>query len=306
MPNSNKIFTEYLSSIATLSSRSQYVRHAVIRQYNEYLEKSKKTLLTATLPDLTKFAKEKLENKDPEKRIKKITFKIYLLYIFYFYEYATDEEHYQLKEFKRIRKYVRRFKFEKGEEKTRITNEQVQQLLEATNRHITIKIATWMFLTFGFRITELLNLQLDHIDLDRNLITVHLGKGLKTRRIPILPYQKPILNRLLTIRKRYTSLENPNKYFLINKNTSKQVGPNWLQDRYVELSRELGFRVHAQRLRRTFASILFFDFDIDIYIIAWLLGHASIQTTMIYLGIKEQRKIKEYTEEMQGKRIVRY
>ncbi len=306
MPNSQKILTEYLSSIATLSSRSQYVRHAVIRQYSEYLEKNNKTLLTATLPDLTKFASKKLENKDPKKRVKRITFKIYLLYILYFYEYAFDEDHYPLKEFKRIRKYVRRFKFDKGDEKTRLTNEQVQQLLEATNKHITIKIATWMFLSFGFRVTELLNLQLDHIDLDKDLITVHLGKGRKTRRIPILDYQRLILKQLLTIRKRYVSLKNPTNYFLINKNTSKQVGPNWLQDRYVELSKELGFRVHAHRLRRTFASILFFDFDIDIYLIAWLLGHTSIQTTMIYLGIKEQRKIDEYIDSMQGKRIVRY
>ncbi len=180
----------------------------------------------------------------------------------------------------------------------------MNQLLEAVNCHTTLKIATIMILNFGFRISEITNLKVQNIDFTKEIITIHLGKGRKTRRITILDYQKPILKRILRTRQGMLAINSPEDHFLINKITGRKTSINWLQNYYVRISKKLGFRVHAHRLRRTFASILFFDNRIDIYLIAWLLGHTSIQTTMRYLGIKEKQKHEDYKESMRGKVIV--
>ena len=304
MTESSKVFLGYLSSIATLSLRSQYTREKVIDQYNQFLLLRGKTLLTATLVDLTAYAKLKVENENEDLNIERITFKTYLKYILYFYQFAADEEHYPMKELNRIIKYVEKFSFETGEEKTRLSKEQVTQLLEAVNCHTTLKIATFTILNFGFRVSELVNLKIQDIDFKKELITIHQGKGRKTRRIPMLDYQIPALKQILQVRQKMLPLNSTVEHFLINKITGRKVSISWLQTYYVRISKKLGFRVYAHRLRRTFASILFFDYNINIYLIAWLLGHASIQTTLMYLGIKEQQKQKEYKEAMKGKVIV--
>ncbi|MHA1435894.1 MAG: tyrosine-type recombinase/integrase [Candidatus Heimdallarchaeota archaeon] len=112
-------------------------------------------------------------------------------------------------------------------------------------------------------ISELLNLKVNHIDLKKNLITIHSGKGRKTRRIPILQNQKPVLKQLLKIRLNYLSLDSPESFFLINKK-GKRPSVNWLQNYYIRISKIINIHVYAHRLRRTFASILFFDYNIDI------------------------------------------
>lgn len=304
MTKSLDVLLGYFSSIATLSLRSQYTREKTIDQYNRFLQERTKTLLTATLIDLTAYAEMKVENKNEDLRIARITFKTYLKYILYFYQFAVDEGYYSQKELKRIEKYERRFSFETGEEKTRLSKKEVNLLLEEVNCHMTLKIATFMILNVGFRISELTNLKVSDIDFTKDLITIRLGKGRKTRRIPILDYQKPHLKKILQLRQGMLTLGSKEDHFLINKITGRKTSINWLQNYYVRISKKLGFRVHAHRLRRTFASILFFDHKIDLYLIAWLLGHTNIQTTMRYLGLKEQQKQQDYKEKMRGKVIV--
>ncbi|HUT80672.1 MAG TPA: tyrosine-type recombinase/integrase [Candidatus Bathyarchaeia archaeon] len=306
MTKSSEIFFSYLSSIATLSRHSQYKRERSISRYAQFLQQRSKTLLTATLTDLIAYAEFKVENKNEKLRIERISFKTYLKYILYFYEFAADEGHYSAIEVKRLRKYVENFKFEIGEEKTRLSKEQITQLLEETNCHSSLKIATLTLLNFGFRISEILNLKVQDIDFEKELITIHKGKGRKTRRIPILEYQLSALKQMLQMRQKMLPLNSTEDHFLINKNTGRKVSKAWLQDYYVRITKRLDFRVHAHRLRRTFASILFFDLGIDIYLIAWLLGHSSIQTTLIYLGIKEKEKQQAYKKAMKGKTIVSF
>ena len=304
MTQSSQILQEYITSITTLSKRSIYVREKAIGQFNTFLQHSNKTLLSATFLDLTLFAEVKLENEDESKRVKRITFKTYLKLILYFYQFATDEEYYSAKELKRIKDFVKKFNFDPGDEKTRLSKDQTNLLLEAVNCHITLKIATYMLLNFGFRISELINLTIHDIDFQKELITVRLGKGRKTRRIPMLAYQVPSLKRIIRLRKTLVPLDSTETSFLINKITGRKTTVLWLQNYYIRLSKKLGFRVHAHRLRRTFASILYFDHKIDIYLISWLLGHSSIQTTLIYLGITEKKKQQDYLQAMEGKAII--
>lgn len=304
MTESLDVLTGYFSTIATLTSRSQYTREKVIDQYNRFLQERNKTLLTATLIDITAFAKMKVENPNKKLRIKRITFKTYLKYIVYFYQFAVDEESYSQKELRRLEKFERRFTFEIGEEKTRLSKDEVTQLLEAANCHSTLKIATFMILNVGFRVSELTNLKVSDIDFKKELITIRLGKGRKTRRIPMLDFQIPELKRILRTRQKMLPLGSTEDHFLINKITGRKTRIKWLQDYYVRISKKLGFRVYAHRLRRTFASILFFDYNISIYLIAWILGHTNITTTERYLGIKEKQKQQDYKEQMRGKVIV--
>jgi len=295
----------YLASIITLSPNSLYYRGSYISQFLSFLQEKKIKLYAAGRQELALFAQHKIQS-----GCKRSTIKLYLLYIIYFYRYLNEETGYSFtiiypdEKLALMEKFYSGFKVPKGEQKTALSPEEVDQLIAATAHNPTLKMATWTFLNFGLRLQELVNINIQDIDLKEDLLHIHQSKGQKTRRIPIFPYQRKVLQQWLRLRKKFLPLHSTDDSFLILKSTEKRPSTKWLQQTFLRLSQQLGFKIHAHRLRRTFASILYFDFNIDIADISFALGHANLQTTYLYLGIKESQKIHSYREAMKNKIIV--
>ncbi len=295
----------YLASIATLAPNSLYYRGSYISQFLFFLQKRKIRIYNVGRQELALFAQYKIQS-----GCKRSTIKLYLLYIIYFYRYLAEETGYSfsitfsLERLALMEKYYSGFKVPKGEQKTALSPEEVDQLMAATTHNPSLKMATWTMLNFGLRLQELISINIQDIDLKEDLLHIHQSKGQKTRRIPIFPYQRKVLQQWLRLRKKFLPLNSTNESFLILKSTEKRPSGKWLQQTFLRLSHQLGFKIHAHRLRRTFASILYFDFNIDIADISFALGHANLQTTYLYLGIKESQKIHSYREALKNKIIV--
>lgn len=129
----------------------------------------------------------------------------------------------------------------------------------------------------GMRISELLSLTPDSVDLNSGLIRVK-GKGGKYRTIPVHPLLYPILERRIMEGGRLFPLDRYRAYRLIKRTFEKVVGL-------------LG--VHPHVLRHTFATHLL-EGGADLKTVQELLGHASIGTTEIYTRVSLRRVREAY------------
>ena len=148
----------------------------------------------------------------------------------------------------------------------------------------------------GIRISELINLKIQDIDLINDVIKV-LGKGSKERIIPIDNIAKQHLINYI----------NNYRYSLLKKNTNidylfiNNLGNKISRVGFFKIIKKEAIRANIKKeisphtIRHTFATILLKN-GADLRVIQELLGHSDIKTTQIYTHlIKEQLK-KEYLD----------
>ena len=130
----------------------------------------------------------------------------------------------------------------------------------------------------GLRNFELCNLQVADVDLEREMLHVRKGKGRKDRYVPLCA----MLVRGIT---RYLESEKPSGYlFISNKGggyTPRAI--QWIL-RQVRGTAGTDKQVTAHSLRHSYATHLL-EMGMDIITLKELLGHESIQTTMVYLHV---------------------
>jgi integrase len=136
-----------------------------------------------------------------------------------------------------------------------------------------------MFL--GMRISEWVNLNVEHIDLAEKTLMVREGKGGKDRLLPIPDATVAVLRNWIGERKE-------GAMFLTKRKT--RVGDRMLFWRIKRLGRLCGFRrsLNPHALRHTCASRML-DRGIDLRTIQDFLGHSSMAVTSIYLHISPDR-----------------
>lgn len=130
----------------------------------------------------------------------------------------------------------------------------------------------------GLRCSEVRGIKIGDVDLERGMVHVKQGKGSKDRCIPL----GIMLRRGIA---RYLSAEHPREY-LFEGNDGKgmsQRGTQWVVSQAVQRA---GIRkeVHTHTLRHSYATHLL-EQGVNILTIKELLGHAHIETTMVYLHI---------------------
>jgi len=302
MITNEQLLEKYLTFIGDLAKNTRYHRQQAILQYFSFLGDT--NFLETTRINFAAFAKFKLEEKtdDGKSKCTRSSIKLYLLYVYFLYQFAYEEKLYPKDDLKLIKQKFSRFKVERGEQKKALDLEQVQLLLENC-KNPTFKMATWTLLNFGLRLSELINLKLSDIDLTKKELLVRQSKAYRSRIILILPSQIEPIKQWLRFRKTFLPLDSQDDSFLILKKTEACPSGRWLQGLYLDISRILGFRVHAHRLRRTYASTMYFYHKMDIDVISYYLGHVNIQTTIIYLGISVKQKHERYLERMGDKAI---
>ena len=161
---------------------------------------------------------------------------------------------------------------------------EIKALIQAP-KYLKHRVMLALLYGCGLRNYELCNLQRSHIDFDRNTVFIKQQKG-KTDRY--LPLGKTLSFAL----KKYIKAYDP-KLFLFysqSRKTSQATGittrgVNWVvKEAKAKLATQK--KITAHTLRHTYATHLL-EQGVNLVEIQKLLGHAHIETTMIYLHVAQ-------------------
>ena len=168
-----------------------------------------------------------------------------------------------------------------------MSEDEVEQLLQSPNIELDIEIRDKamieMLYATGMRISELINLKMIDIDIERSVLKV-LGKGSKERLVPFGEKASDSLSYYLKKRNKSSAKE----VFLSNRG-KKMTRTGFWQRIKIYLSREgLKDTISPHTLRHAFATHLL-NRGADLRSVQLLLGHSDLSTTQIYTHIAKQR-----------------
>ena len=148
-----------------------------------------------------------------------------------------------------------------------------------------------LFYSSGLRLSELVGLDLDGLDLPAGLVRVR-GKGNKMRELPVGRKAREALGAWLPLR----AQSNPTDGAVFVGRQGRRLTPRAIQLRVREAGvRELGQHLHPHMLRHSFASHML-ESSQDLRAVQELLGHADIATTQIYTHLDFQHLAKVYDD----------
>ena len=141
----------------------------------------------------------------------------------------------------------------------------------------------------GLRVSELVSLTLNDIDLYNDTILIH-GKGSKERIVPIGEFGKKYLSDYLKVRNSLLKTKNGNPNELFLNNHGKPITRNGFNFLLNNLLKEKGIdkKVTPHTLRHSFATHML-DNGADLRTIQELLGHSDIVTTRIYTHVSKKQ-----------------
>lgn len=147
------------------------------------------------------------------------------------------------------------------------------------------KILIGLLYGCGLRCQEVRNLELKHLDFDRQALHIVQSKGNKDRYVPLSEH-------LIRGIKKYIGATRPAKYLFEGTGNPEgkgfdgrysQRGVQWVVK---TVARQAGIlkEVHTHMLRHSYATHLLED-GVNILAVQKLLGHATIDSTMVYLHV---------------------
>jgi len=133
----------------------------------------------------------------------------------------------------------------------------------------------------GLRSQELIKLKISDIDFERMTIHIRQSKYKKDRIVPLSKYMAKGL-------KKYLSVEHPYIWLFNGKEQDGKYSPKGLSWVMREALKKTSIqkKVNLHSLRHSYATHLLEE-GVNIVTIKDLLGHATIQTTMIYLHVAQ-------------------
>jgi len=175
-----------------------------------------------------------------------------------------------------------------------LKEEEIRRLLAVISKRRDRAVFLLM-LRCGLRVEEVAELTVDALDLIRNRIEVHRGKGGKGRVVYI---SKDACEALRS----YLETRPPGafkKLFLVEKGTykNKPISVRGIQKRMEYYGRKAGVPVHCHQLRHTMATQLL-NADADLATIQDLLGHSSVTTTQRYCKVSNLKVQRDYFNAM--------
>jgi len=171
-----------------------------------------------------------------------------------------------------------------------ISIKEALKLLEApkTSRDKTI---LYLLYGTGMRVSELVNLNKNHLDLSNRLIKIVRGKGNKDRLIPLPDQIIPVINEYLVSRN-----GTEEETALITNRSGKRMTTRSVQrivKKYKALAEINDKKLTPHVLRHAFATHLLSN-AVDIRVIQELLGHSSLSTTQLYTHVTLDHLRKSY------------
>ena len=137
----------------------------------------------------------------------------------------------------------------------------------------------------GLRVSEVVNLELKHIDRSRMQLLIKNAKGKKDRYVMLSPLLLDILTNYYK-----TCKPQPKKYVFEGPETGTPYSASSMQKIFQMAKRNAGIHkeVSFHSLRHSFATHLL-EKGVDIKYIRDLLGHFDIRTTSRYLHVKREQ-----------------
>jgi integrase/recombinase XerC len=141
----------------------------------------------------------------------------------------------------------------------------------------------------GLRVSEAVNVNLNDFEDNKNFLRV-LGKGSKTRLVPVGRYAQNAINDWMGEREKLST--NDNALFVNLR--GNRISTRSVQERIKNIAIMQGLPpVNPHMLRHSFATHLL-ESSGDLRSIQELLGHSSLSTTQIYTRLDYQHLIKVY------------
>jgi len=149
------------------------------------------------------------------------------------------------------------------------------------------------------RIDEVLSLKIEqlHLTAEKPNFTI-IGKGSKIRTLYLLP--RAVVHLKKYLKEFHGEILNPKAYVFYSRNTGlygkmSQSAVNKQLKKHArtahEICKEVPLHIHAHQLRHARASHWLED-GMNIVQISFLLGHEQLQTTMVYMDITIEQKLK--------------
>ena len=158
--------------------------------------------------------------------------------------------------------------------------EQVQAILEAAP---TFKYRTIFMVYYGagLRTQEVVHLEPRHVDAQRMVLRVELGKGRKDRLVTL---SRRLLGELRECWKRY----RPQRYLFEGKRRGQPIDPTSIQRAFRTACQKAGVAkaVTPYSLRHAFATHLV-EAGTNVRVVQTLLGHQSLSTTAVYTHLAQ-------------------
>ncbi len=143
----------------------------------------------------------------------------------------------------------------------------------------------------GLRVSETININLNDFEEDMSFLRV-LGKGAKTRLVPVGKYAKSAINEWLIERNK---IINSTDALFLNLR-GKRISIRSVQLRLRKMALKQGLApIHPHMLRHSFATHML-ESSGDLRTIQELLGHSSLSTTQIYTKLDYQHLVKIYDQ----------
>lgn len=166
-----------------------------------------------------------------------------------------------------------------------LSKEEIKRLFEAIKNEKYRLMIKFMY-SAGLRVSELINMKVCDLDLDKNYGFVRHGKGNKDRIFIIAESLKLEIIKLIKKEK----LDFKDNLFLTN--LRKKYSDRSLQMIIKNASKNAGLKgVHCHTLRHSFATHLIENGN-SVSEVQALLGHKSPETTLIYLHLATPNMIK--------------
>lgn len=161
--------------------------------------------------------------------------------------------------------------------------EEVERLLGGTFRILRHRILLMTIYAAGLRVSEACHLKVADIDSQRLTLRIEQGKGAKDRYVPLSP-------RLLQELRAYWRMYRPPHWlFTQSRNIHRPMSVEQAQYAYYQavLRAGLSLKGGIHTLRHTFATHLL-ESGVDLATLQRLLGHNSIQSTALYLHLRQE------------------
>lgn len=157
--------------------------------------------------------------------------------------------------------------------------------LFSTPAQLKHRVLLALIYSAGLRVQEASRLHLSDIDSDRLMIHIRQSKYNKDRYVPLSPL---VLKGL----QRYCNAYHPVDYLFNGSKRGTPLSIGGIQYVVREAVKKCGLlkSISVHTLRHSYATHLL-EFGLDIVSIKELLGHESIETTMVYLHVAQSNRI---------------
>jgi site-specific recombinase XerD len=149
-----------------------------------------------------------------------------------------------------------------------------------------------MFVFSGIRLSELIHLKIEHVNLETQELFIDQGKNRKDRIVALHTTLLPVLRSYVIERRR---LCKPSQWFFSGVRSNMKLASKNVQGMLRKISIAAGIKVTPHMLRHTFGRLCV-DANVNLRMIQHMMGHSDISTTQIYTHVSTKSMKANFAE----------